>query len=713
MTEDLARKYAELEARLKEEIALREKAEEQVRELTAALAVRRQCELDLWGLVSFFVETIKEQGGAVTEQDLLRLGTLIENAQNAPEQGRKLTALAKQCVQNMRDNKTEQELRSRAEKQQSQADKIRAQAQKKVASIARQTKRLAAPKAILAALGKKHTDLPGIAGIAAQAFASIDTENTQTHACSSGQHTGRVSVEQLAEAPRSKPEAGEHICPKCSRPMQQVAVINESAIRRLQHSLNDLIENAAYATPVLECACGHYHAVLGKADVPVRPCRTISQGLAIETAHAVTQGKTLNGMEEMLDTSSRQMGSSTLADNVQDWYTDYGADLAAAIEKQAMQADSIVIDETRVRILQQEGVSMKTVMHDGQGKEKCFTTGDEKQAAALAANNFERFGKGSHIVNIVSRPGADKPFLISKLSDARSAEAIAKVLEGYKAQCWTTDGYAAYDTLKSRGPGPQKHQRCLTHFLRLLLQAVPDELVDLAEHKKGKKILETKLCEADTDVLLYAAQTEIRRLYDIENALGRRDDETQEQWYERVRIRRDTESRKHMNALDALMMECVGRLMVQDNKGRRQAKSKDSAQAKALTYYVNMREDLQVFLDEPRVPIDSNCVERSIRPIAVLRAVSHFKQSRDYTRALCGYLTLFGTADACGIEDPVKWLTEYGKARYSYAYDRALARRASQGLPLDKQLHFEAADFAGFDLTAWLPEKYAAAQAAK
>ncbi len=129
---------------------------------------------------------------------------------------------------------------------------------------------------------------------------------------------------------------------------------------------------------------------------------------------------------------------------------------------------------------------------------------------------------------------------------------------------------------------------------------------------------------------------------------------------------------KHLEALDALMLECANRQMTQDAKGRWKAKSRDTAQSKALTYYMNLRENLRVFAEEPNVPIDSNCVERPIRPIAVLRAVTHFKQSREHTRALCGYLTLFGTADACGIADPVQWLTDYGKARYSYAYDRAL-----------------------------------------
>lgn len=305
------------------------------------------------------------------------------------------------------------------------------------------------------------------------------------------------------------PPVGEHICPKCARQMRQVALINEPAIRRLQQSLSNLIENKATATPVLECTCGHYHAVLGEADVPVRPSRTVSQGLVLETANAVTQGKSLSGMEEMLDTAGRQMGSSTLASNMLDWYADYGAALVAGIEAGTKSADSIVIDETPLRILQQEGKSRKTALHDGKGNETCVVTGSPEHQQALKSGGFESFSKSAYIVNIVSRPGADKPFLISKLSDARSAEAIGRVLEGYQARCRTTDGYGAYDTLSRQGPA--KYQRCMTHFLRLLLQAVPDELVQLSADKKERRILNGKLQKGDTDVLLYAAQAQIRQ----------------------------------------------------------------------------------------------------------------------------------------------------------------------------------------------------------
>lgn len=58
---------------------------------------------------------------------------------------------------------------------------------------------------------------------------------------------------------------------------------------------------------------------------------------------------------------------------------------------------------------------------------------------------------------------------------------------------------------------------------------------------------------------------------------------------------------KHLEALDALMLECAHRQMTQDAKGRWKAKSCDTAQSKALTYYMNLRENLRVFAEEPNV----------------------------------------------------------------------------------------------------------------
>lgn len=68
-----------------------------------------------------------------------------------------------------------------------------------------------------------------------------------------------------------------------------------------------------------------------------------------------------------------------------------------------------------------------------------------------------------------------------------------------------------------------------------------------------------------------------------------------------MRERRVNDSMKHLEALDALMLECAHRQMTQDAKGRWKAKSCDTAQSMALTYYMNLRENLRVFAEEPNV----------------------------------------------------------------------------------------------------------------
>ena len=200
MTEDLARKYAQLEARLKREIELREQAEEcsrqaesRVRELTAQLALRRQCEIDLWAMVDFFLQTLKARQPALTEPGLLRLATMITNASNVADADLKQPALAAALVQAMLENKSSKALRERADKQLPEAERLRKDIERKAASIAVQTKRLSQLRDTFSELAQKHKDADGISGTAARSIVQLREASGQSSPADP--HTGRVSVE--------------------------------------------------------------------------------------------------------------------------------------------------------------------------------------------------------------------------------------------------------------------------------------------------------------------------------------------------------------------------------------------------------------------------------------------------------------------------------------------------------------------------------------
>ena len=63
---------------------------------------------------------------------------------------------------------------------------------------------------------------------------------------------------------------------------------------------------------------------------------------------------------------------------------------------------------------------------------------------------------------------------------------------------------------------------------------------------------------------------------------------------------------------------------------------------------------------------DTNQVERNNRAVAVLRSAITKMQGRQETERLCIWLSLKETAEANGIDDPIKRLTKYGLAWYRY-----------------------------------------------
>ena len=84
-------------------------------------------------------------------------------------------------------------------------------------------------------------------------------------------------------------------------------------------------------------------------------------------------------------------------------------------------------------------------------------------------------------------------------------------------------------------------------------------------------------------------------------------------------------------------------------------------QAAVVTYYLNNREELMVFLDDPRVPLDTNAIERCIRPVACLQGTTKYRQTVLHMQNMCNIFTLFETAKRNGITRPDEYLKNCSK----------------------------------------------------
>ena len=114
---------------------------------------------------------------------------------------------------------------------------------------------------------------------------------------------------------------------------------------------------------------------------------------------------------------------------------------------------------------------------------------------------------------------------------------------------------------------------------------------------------------------------------------------------EHRRVIRQDRSRPIVDALHAWLHEHVGRV------------SAASDLAKAIRYAIRHWPGLVVFLDDGRVEMDTNVVERAIRPNALTRKNALFAGSDGGARHWAMAMTLLQTAKLNAI-DPMAWLTD-------------------------------------------------------
>ena len=113
---------------------------------------------------------------------------------------------------------------------------------------------------------------------------------------------------------------------------------------------------------------------------------------------------------------------------------------------------------------------------------------------------------------------------------------------------------------------------------------------------------------------------------------------------ERQRVRQQ-QSRPLVEAMHAWLNETLGRI-----SGR-------SSLAQAIRYAMNHWEGLILFLDDGRLELDTNTVERAIRPVTLCRKNALFAGSDSGGRHWAIVMTLIQTAKLNGVE-PLAWLTD-------------------------------------------------------
>ena len=175
--------------------------------------------------------------------------------------------------------------------------------------------------------------------------------------------------------------------------------------------------------------------------------------------------------------------------------------------------------------------------------------------------------------------GDDPPAVVYTYAPGRGAEHAIKLLAGYRGivQC---DGYAAYKQLADgrRSSGPATLAFCWAHWRRRFYE----------------------IAKAGPAPIAQEALPRIAALYAIEKRIRGHSAE------ERVAVRQ-AESKPLVDALKSWLESELRRV------------SGKSVIAVAIRYGLNHWDGLVRFLEDGRIEIDTNAVERSIRPIALNR----------------------------------------------------------------------------------------------
>lgn len=213
--------------------------------------------------------------------------------------------------------------------------------------------------------------------------------------------------------------------------------------------------------------------------------------------------------------------------------------------------------------------------------------------------------------------GTDPPAVAYLYAPGRGAEHAVRHLAGFSGTL-QVDGYVAYDALTDakRAGGPLTLAFCWSHFRR--------RFYDIA--KGGNAPIATEALERIGE--LYKIEAEIR---------GRSPDER--------RTQRQGRTKPLVDNLKIWLEQQLARV-----SGRSQI-------AEDIRYGLSHWEGLIRFLDDGRIEIDSNTVERSIRPIALNRKNALFAGSDE---GGTNWAIIASLIETCKLNDvnPQAWLTD-------------------------------------------------------
>lgn len=498
---------------------------------------------------------------------------------------------------------------------------------------------------------------------------------------------GRLAVNLKDTDRRIKGIPSDTQCPHCKHTgmVQKDSLIKK--LRDAKESLSGFIELISAEFPLMYCPFCRTHHIKHPEGVspPVSPGSTVGQSLVIEAAHMhVRHSVSLNKVGTLLGRCYVMLSHNTLPANVHRLAMFGGLkELLFQILMECKAANkNLVIDETPFPVNQM------------MGKSKVST---EETSSP-------------YLLSWTSSPYSERPFTMYMLMKDRSGESIVETMKGWAPSCIVTDGYKGYIKLlkELKLDFTKRRQVCLVHWRRKLLAALNIKALEaVALTDDGVRIAAQEIIQGNANYLLSQVAYAMRLIYAYESRLVLQEGESIEQYEARVSESRNKYARPLMDNIDEIMKRLAVDHAGQKKENGRYSKKDGGAFCESVVYYMNNRDNMRVFLDNPGISPDSNAVERGIRPIACMKHSSYFKQSAKYTESYCIWLSLFMTAEQNGIKNPVAWLKKFCRAYYEHCFDATLNQRFAEGKMDLGFTEFKEDANVNFDYSKWLPWTYA------
>lgn len=506
----------------------------------------------------------------------------------------------------------------------------------------------------------------------------------------------------------------EKICPNCGsknlkdlkKIAQQLLAAHEQLIK-LQPR-----EGTAYLCQ----DCGEVFIPTDReTQYPVIPTGKLSTDLAVDACYAMYQGIPPYRIMRNLQKECN-LGNNTLSYTIHYLVRDYFYPLYQSIHNELLHAPVLQSDETHLDVLQAQGRGnmprpqkeddIEDAVEVPEQAEEQIEDPDDDDDEADGKNSGDDVRQKNYITVIRTPFYSSNPLIYFNFTNERTSNKLYEILKGANFKGFVSDAMSGYKKLLSRDEFKKViHQYCIAHFRRKLVSAMNakkflKELTTNTTPEEQMTFLANAVKARTPKSIAALILRGISQLYANEASVERRENEPESAWLERIRVMRTEKSAPVMADIKTLLLALGANCTSWD--GCKYRATGTNAFRYAAAYGMNCLPGLDAFLKDPRIPLDNNASETSLKTVALLRKACNFKQNPEYTQDMCVIFSVFATLDAAEIGNPTALLKDYCWAAANYAERRALTEEYKNHAKVPNRFTYRVADFLqGFDITPW------------